>query len=91
MDKPKVDLAQQIAQAARAFERQRTGHGPRSVTVVMSDDVLVITLHGALSQAERNLAGNPDGAAPASGISPPAFRHERSDRRVRRSRPAAAP
>jgi uncharacterized protein YbcI len=63
MDKPRVDLAQQIAQAARAFERQRTGHGPRSVTVVMSDDVLVITLHGALSQAERNLAGDPDGAA----------------------------
>ncbi len=63
MDEPRRTLAQQIAEAARAFERQRTGHGPESVTVVLSDDTLVITLHGALSPAERAMARSPDGAA----------------------------
>lgn len=56
-------MARQIAQAAIAFEHQRTGHAPESVTVVLSDDTLVITLHGALSPAERALARSPAGAA----------------------------
>lgn len=63
MDEPGRTLAEQIADAARAFERQRTGHGPESVTVILSDDTLVITLHGALSPAERAMARAPDGAA----------------------------
>jgi uncharacterized protein YbcI len=56
-------MAQQIAQAAIAFEKRRTGHTPKSVTVVMSDNTLMITLHGALSPAERALAKSPAGAA----------------------------
>lgn len=56
-------MAEQIGQAARAFERQTTGHAPRSVTVVLSDSTLVVTLHGALSPAEKALAGSPAGAA----------------------------
>ncbi|TWT45303.1 hypothetical protein RAS1_17260 [Phycisphaerae bacterium RAS1] len=63
MDSPRSSMAREIAQAARGFEQQRTGHGPKSVTVVLSDDVLVITLYGALSEAEKNLAQDPDGAA----------------------------
>ena len=63
MDRSNAGMAQQIAQAARAFEQEMTGHRPKSVTVVLSDDALVITLHGALSEAERALARNPDGAA----------------------------
>jgi uncharacterized protein YbcI len=55
--------AQQIAQAASAFEQRLTGHLPRSVTVVLSEDTLVITLHGALSPAEKALAQSPAGAA----------------------------
>ena len=55
--------AQQIAQAAIAFEQQRTGHTPKSVTVVLSDNTLMITLHGALSPAEVALAKSPLGAA----------------------------
>ena len=62
MEKPTASVAQQIAEAAVAFERKRTGHVPDSVTVVLGDDTLVITLHGALSQAERALAQTPDGA-----------------------------
>lgn len=56
-------MAQQIAQAASAFEQKRTGNLPTSVTVVLSDHTLVITLHGALSPAEKALAKSPAGAA----------------------------
>ena len=64
MNKYKSTMAQQIAQAAIAFEQRRTGnHGPKSVTVVLSEGTLVITLHEALSPAERALANSPDGAA----------------------------
>jgi uncharacterized protein YbcI len=56
-------IAQQIAQAAVAFERQRTGHTPHSVAVVLGEGTLVVTLHGALSPAEQALARTPDGAA----------------------------
>jgi uncharacterized protein YbcI len=56
-------MAQQIAQAATAFQEQRTGHTPKSVSVVLSGDTLVVTLHGALSPAEQAMALNPEGAA----------------------------
>src|SRR5437868_4831288 len=42
-------MAEQIAQVAIAFEQRRTGHLPQSATVVLSENTLVITLHGALS------------------------------------------
>ncbi len=58
-----LTMAQQIAQIAIAFEQGRTGHTPRSVTVVLSENTLVITLHGALSPAEAALARSPAGAA----------------------------
>jgi len=63
MDKPSSTIAQQIAEAARAFELEATGHPPKSVTVVLSDHTLVITLHGALSPAEQALAATPAGAS----------------------------
>ncbi len=64
MNKSQSSMAQQIAQAAIAFEQRRTGnHVPRSVTVVLSEGTLVITLHEALSPAERLLARTPAGAA----------------------------
>jgi uncharacterized protein YbcI len=56
-------MANQVALAASAFQEQRTGHAPKSVTVVLSDDTLVITLHGALTPAEQSMASNPAGAA----------------------------
>src|SRR5436305_2991114 len=56
-------MAQQVARAASAFQKQRTGLAPKSVTVVLSEDTLVITLHGALSPAEKALAQSPAGAA----------------------------
>lgn len=59
----KPTLAQQVAQAAIALQKQRTGYAPSAVTVVFSGDTLVITLHGALTPAERALAASPTGAA----------------------------
>jgi uncharacterized protein YbcI len=65
MDMPnqKQTMAQQVAQAASNFQQLRTGHAPKTVTVVLSADTLVITLHGALSLAEQAVAANPEGAA----------------------------
>ena len=63
MNKPESTMAQQIARAASDFQQQRTGHAPKSVTVVLSEQTLVITLHGALSPAEKALASSPAGAA----------------------------
>jgi uncharacterized protein YbcI len=56
-------MAQQIAQSAIAFEAQRLGRKPTSVTVVLGGDTLVITMHGVLSPAEKALAASPTGSA----------------------------
>jgi uncharacterized protein YbcI len=55
--------AHQIARAAIEFDHQTTGRVPKSVTVVLINDTLVITLHGALSPAEKALAMSQEGAA----------------------------
>jgi uncharacterized protein YbcI len=56
-------MAQQIAEVATTLHEQRTGHAPKSVSVVLSGDTLVVTLHGALSPAEQAMARDPQGAA----------------------------
>jgi uncharacterized protein YbcI len=56
-------MARQIAQVASALQEQRTGHTPQSVDVVLGDETLVITLHGALSPAEKDLAKSSEGAS----------------------------
>jgi uncharacterized protein YbcI len=63
MEKLEPSVAQQIAQAAIAFQRQQTGHEPQSVAVVLSGETLLITLHGALSPAEKAMAQSEGGAA----------------------------
>ncbi len=61
----KIDptMAQEVAQAISVFQERRTGHPPKAVTVVLSDDTLVVTLHEALSPAEKTLSRTPEGAA----------------------------
>jgi uncharacterized protein YbcI len=56
-------VAHRIAQVASAFEQRRSGRVPKSVTVVISENTLVITLHGTLTPAEKALAKSPEGAA----------------------------
>lgn len=64
MMKPEpAKMAQQVAEAVMAFQLRTTGHSPKAVTVVLSQDTLVITLHEALSPAERDTAKSPEGAA----------------------------
>jgi uncharacterized protein YbcI len=55
-------VAKQVAQAAAICHLERTGRAPESVAVVLSGDTLVVTLHGALSPAERTLALTTEGA-----------------------------
>ena len=68
MDQPVVTMSQQIARAASTFEQQRTGHAPTGVTVVLSEDTLVITLRGGLSEVEKALAQCREGAAQVQGF-----------------------
>ena len=63
MGKLNLTMAEQVAQAIKVFQEQRTGYPPKAVTVVLSDDTLVVTLHEALSPAERDLSSTPEGAA----------------------------
>jgi uncharacterized protein YbcI len=63
MDKAPLTIAQQIAEIASTLQEQRTGHTPKAVTVVLSEDTLVVTLHEALTPAEKALAQSPRGAA----------------------------
>lgn len=63
MDATIPTMTQQVAQMARDLQQQRTGHAPKTVNVVLSEDTLVITLHEALSPAEQIVAKNPRGAA----------------------------
>jgi len=63
MKKLDPTMAQQVAQAISVFQEKRTGYPPKAVTVVLSDDTLVVTLHEALSPAEKDLSRTPEGAA----------------------------
>ena len=57
-----VWAAKQLAEIARQFEQEQTGLLPQSVTAVLEDDSMVITLQGVLSPAEKVLAKTLSGA-----------------------------
>jgi len=78
MLQPTPTMAQQIAQAATAFQQQRTGHAPKSVNVVLSGDTLMVTLLGVLSPAEQAMAQSPGGAAEVQEFHRELF-HDASD------------
>ncbi len=56
-------ISEQLAHMASRFQEQRTGHPPTAVTVVFGKDMLVVTLDGALTPAEKALSKNSEGAA----------------------------
>ena len=56
-------VAQEIANIVRDYQTQSTGHPPTAVSVVLSEDTLVITIHGALTPAEQSLVKTSAGAA----------------------------
>ena len=63
MDSTKRTITDQVAQMASSLQQQRTGHAPKTVNVILSNDTLVVTLHEALSPAEQVMAKTPKGAA----------------------------
>jgi uncharacterized protein YbcI len=56
-------ISEQVGEVAKALQHQRTGHAPTAVSVVLSEDTLVITMHDALTPAEKALARNSIGAS----------------------------
>ena len=82
LDKSNSTMAQQIAQAVTAFEDRRTGHVPSSATVVLSENTLVIALHGTLSAAEKALARDPAGAAQVQDFHRHLFNNSADDLRA---------
>lgn len=56
-------IAQELARVASTLQQQRTGLAPKSVTVILNEDTLVVTLHDALTPAEKALARTVEGAA----------------------------
>jgi uncharacterized protein YbcI len=63
MDATNSKIAAQLAEVASRLQEQRTGHAPKAVTVVLSEDTLVVTMHEALTPAEKALVQSPAGAA----------------------------
>ena len=63
MDQSQGTICQKLANAARAFETRRTGHGREWVAVFLNEDTIVVALHGSLSTAEKALAQSPAGTA----------------------------
>lgn len=63
MDVDSSSAAEELARVVSTFQKQCTGHAPKAVSVVSSDDTLVITMHEALTVAERAMAQSAEGAA----------------------------
>jgi uncharacterized protein YbcI len=63
MDPKDTSAARKIAEAATKFQFETSGHNPKAVSVVLSDETLVITLHDALTPAEKALSNSAKGAS----------------------------
>ena len=60
---PSLNISKELAQIALAMQSERTGHTPKAVTVVASDETVVLTMHEALTPAEKILASTESGAS----------------------------
>ena len=58
-----ANFSKELAEIALTMQSKRTGHPPKAVTVVASDEMVVLTLHEALTPAEKLLARTEAGAA----------------------------
>lgn len=59
----RAEFSKELAQIALSMQSERTGHTPKAVTVVASEETVVLTLHEALTPAEKILARTESGAA----------------------------
>lgn len=55
-------MAEQIAYAVCIFQQKSMGHSPKSMTVILGDKTLVITLHDALTPTEMVMLQDVGGA-----------------------------
>lgn len=62
-EKKSSTFSEELAQIALTMQSERTGHTPKAVTVVASEETVVLTLHEALTPAEKILARTDSGAA----------------------------
>jgi hypothetical protein len=51
-------LSKELAQIALAMQSERTGHTPKAVTVVASEETVVLTLHEAARSPGRRRSSN---------------------------------
>ena len=58
-----ANFSKELAEIALSMQSERTVHTPKAVTVVASDETVVLTLHEALTPAEKILARTEAGAA----------------------------
>jgi uncharacterized protein YbcI len=63
MNPPESTVAKELAGIALSMQASRTGHTPTAVTVVASEETVVVTMHEALTPAEKILARSERGAA----------------------------
>ena len=56
-------MSKELADIALAMQSERTGHTPKAVTVVASDETVVVTLQEALTPAEKILVRTEAGAS----------------------------
>jgi uncharacterized protein YbcI len=63
MNESGTAVAKELAEIALTMQTTRTGHAPAAVTVVASDETVVVTMHEALTPAEKILARSERGAS----------------------------
>ncbi|MFZ4733771.1 MAG: Na-translocating system protein MpsC family protein [Pirellulales bacterium] len=63
MNESGTAVAKELAEIALSMQTTRTGHAPAAVTVVASDETVVVTMHEALTPAEKILARSERGAS----------------------------
>ena len=61
------EFSRELAEIALSMQAERTGHSPKAVTVVASDETVVVTMHDALTPAEKLLAQSAAGASQVEG------------------------
>ena len=62
-------VARRVAQTTTAFKQQQTGHMPKSVTVVLSAEMLAIALRAVSTQVEESQAESTEKCCPAAEVS----------------------
>jgi uncharacterized protein YbcI len=58
-----VKLSKDLSRIALSMQAERTGHAPKAVDVIASDNTIVFTFQDALTPAEKILAQTESGAA----------------------------